>query len=210
MAQVADQKLALTPYTVTTKKWSQYANGLSSPGAINTLTGSMGVVVSNDGGLAFRHTDANLPGRCDSVATRTGCVNTDYLSSIVYDPAVAPKIKEVASHVFDAQRALPGHWGNLNFNAMTRTTNQSIIDANRRKACPSNTADDVGSCDEFSLASTYQGASRVASGNYSTRTVTPESNSSQGGIMSSYYTSQRILDGDPFGLVAIKDGQSSW
>lgn len=207
---VAPPELSLTPGNVTTKTWSQYANNLTSKGSINTLTGVLGVTITNSAGRPWSGTEAKLVGRCDSVATRTGCVNTDYSSAVVYDPAVNPRIKQVADHVYDAQQSLPSRWGNPDYNWLTRTTSQSVIDANRRTACPSNTADDVGTCDEFSLASTYQGASRVAANNYSTRTVSAESNNSQGGIMSSYYTSQRILDGDRFALTAIKNGVSSW
>ncbi|MFI9452566.1 LGFP repeat-containing protein [Amycolatopsis sp. NPDC052450] len=202
------KEVPLTPNTTVEHTWNQYANNLGTAGAIEKFTGLIGITLKNAGGLTWSHTDASLDARCDHATIRTGCVNPTAMTAVVYDPVKNPAIAAVSQHVFDAQASLPSHWGNPQYNYLTRTTNQAIIDANRDKACP---AGSPVSCDEFALASTYQGASRVAANDYSTRTVPKVSNDSQGGIMSNYYNSTRILDGDQFGVVAVLlDGRQSW
>ncbi|WP_425548992.1 NucA/NucB deoxyribonuclease domain-containing protein [Actinomadura meridiana] len=67
------------------------------------------------------------------------------------------------------------------------------------------------SCDEWPMASTYQGASRVPATDWHAKTVLAQSNNSQGGITGAFYRANRILDGDSFWVRAIlPDGRSSW
>lgn len=81
-------------------------------------------------------------------------------------------------------------------NPLTRATNPSTINANRNAAC----ANVAPSCDEYPMASTYQGAGFQP--DFSTASVPASANSSQGGILSQFYGTNRVLDGDPFWVSA--------
>lgn len=111
--------------------------------------------------------------------------------------------------VFKAEASLPSHWGNPNYSnsAISRTTSQTLIDRNRNTAC-------VGvapACDEYPMASTYQGASRSAREDWSAVTVPDSANDSQGGVMSVFYQHDRVLGGDFYYVLAVRaDGSQSW
>jgi hypothetical protein len=61
------------------------------------------------------------------------------------------------------------------------------------------------------MASTYQGASRSAPGNWSAVTVPDAANDSQGGVMRTFYDHDRVLDGDFYYVLAVRDdGSQSW
>ena len=111
-----------------------------------------------------------------------------------YDPAANPLVKEVANHVARAQAG--GKPGAPNSGRpLHRITDPDQIKANMRAACGSV---DTGtlSCDEYPLASSREGGAGA-----STEAVPLASNNSQGGIMSSFYQAQRVLDQD----VAVPD-----
>jgi hypothetical protein len=104
---------------------------------------------------------------------------------------------------------------------LTRTMNQSIIDANRATSCPWWLPRPEGkSCDEYPFASTLEGAAsrphlgRTFSGcsldgifplgypgqgeGWSACMIDARQNSSGGGLLGAFYTRERILDGDQF------------
>jgi hypothetical protein len=156
-------------------------------------------------------------GRCENIVVSTaGCINPEEYSFVVYDSTRYPLVTEVAQHVYDSQQrgvlGLPSKWGRPGVgNLVSRTTSKAVIDANRAVACPVSPPDPLLECDEFSLAATYEGASRVAPGDWSARTVPAKSNSSQGGLTGFYFGSYRVSDGDYFYILAIlPDGRDSW
>jgi hypothetical protein len=77
------------------------------------------------------------------------------------------------------------------------------------RPCGNATVPPGDSCDEFPLASTHQGA--AFNTDYSIAIVPSSANSSQGGIMSNFYSSNRVIDGDLFLVKAIlPSGAASW
>ncbi|WP_139279783.1 NucA/NucB deoxyribonuclease domain-containing protein [Rhodococcoides yunnanense] len=150
----------------------------------------------------------DLEGRCDTMNVGAACVNNKAFAGVLFSPLTNPTIKTVSEHVFDAQTDLPGNPGAFPNSPLTRLTDETTIDANRNTACP-NPPGAPFSCDEYPMASTYQGAS--LSSNYSTRTVLKSANDSQGGKMSAAYNMMRLLDGDAFFVMAQReDGTFSW
>lgn len=88
-------------------------------------------------------------------------------------------------------------------------TRQADINANRAAACRGLTVPTGDSCDEFPLASTYEGAAFQS--DFSAVPVPASANSSQGGLTGAFYTSNRVVDGDAFYVRAIlPDGTASW
>ncbi|WP_427168916.1 NucA/NucB deoxyribonuclease domain-containing protein (plasmid) [Streptomyces sp. C1-1] len=78
---------------------------------------------------------------------------------------------ELAKHVEYAQNTknLPGKHGTRRY--LTRLTNKEKITGNRRKACPSSLERPPGKqCDEYPMASTWQGAD-TGGGNFSRRMI---------------------------------------
>lgn len=157
-------------------------------------------------------------GWCDNIISQfpAGCVNPQEYSFVVYDSTAYPKVAPVAQHVYDSQQpgvlGLPSKWGRPGIGKIvSRTTSQQKQDANRAVACPVSPPDPLEQCDEFSLASTNQGAAYVAAGDWSARPVPASANSSQGGLNSAYYNEYRVADGDEFYILAIlPDGRDSW
>lgn len=94
---------------------------------------------------------------------------------------------------------------------LTRTLDENLQKANRAVACPDGWATPPKECDEYPMAATRQGASKVAPGDWSRREVASEANSSQGGLMSYAFLTGRILENDPFLVLAVRpDGRTSW
>lgn len=141
-----------------------------------------------------------------------GCV-IDWAPTPVlyYDSRSNPLVAPVAQHIYDAQHYLLfTPWGEPGY-PLTRDANPSDRDKSNQIACgdfvPSDSVNT--SCDEYPLASTYQGA--LFQPDYSTRGVPTNANSSQGGLTIQFYLSQRILNGDPFYVDPIlSDGTYSW
>jgi hypothetical protein len=151
----------------------------------------------------------SLTYRCDDeVAAYPGCVvpsYTPYLTTMTSLPAIAANIASI-------QAAGPHHYGSPNYAPaypLHRTTNWTIINANNRIACPqklkpldpSAYIPPSGSCDEYPFATTMEGASQTAKPDWGTALVPPAQQNSQGGYISSFYQSNRILDGDAFWVV---------
>jgi hypothetical protein len=115
----------------------------------------------------------------------TGLKAQTYLPTLTFSRS---RIPNIASHIASAQsRGFPS--------ILTRTTNSTLIDRNRREACrnfvpqaPPNT-----SCDEYPFASTYEGGAGS-----SIRAVPLTEQNIQGGIISSFYRNNSIRDGSRF------------
>lgn len=157
--------------------------------------------------------------RCDNkTAGRTdpGCVVPWYASAVYYSQATNP---DLASHVSRAQASgLPG----ATFEApLTRTTDPAVNQTNRDRACGYAPSVTGKSCDEYPVASSEQGLSaggtrRTFDGcgfpgiqagqgptGVSVCMITASENSSQGGLHSAMYRSERVLQDDPFRVVVI-------
>ncbi|GHH29554.1 hypothetical protein GCM10018780_87760 [Streptomyces lanatus] len=139
-----------------------------------------------------------------------------YASAVYYSRAANP---ELASHVSRAQASgLPG----ATFEApLTRTTDPAVNQDNRDKACGDAPSVTGKSCDEYPVASSYQGLSaggtrRTFDGcgfpgipagqgptGVSVCMINATENSSQGGLHSAMYRSERVLDKDPFRVEVI-------
>lgn len=80
--------------------------------------------------------------------------------------------------------------------------------ANTRAACAHVVTGPGQSCDEFPLASTFQGAAFQPV--FSAVAVPASANSSQGGITGTIYSSNRVIDDDAFYvLAALPNGTRS-
>jgi len=214
------EPIALEPETSTVHAWDQSDNGdvRVIANSVDDLTGFIGVVLdleapSNPVTIDDASIDT-LWGRCDNIVGESDCVDPFGPIAVAFDATTNPAIGPVADHVFQAEAALPSHWGNPNFGdsaALTRDMSQADQDANRAVACPSGQTPPGQSCDEYPMASTHQGAAFSAPGDWSIAFVTPGANDSQGGVLSSFYRFFHVLDGDEFFVLAVRaDGSSSW
>jgi hypothetical protein len=175
-------------------------------GSILNLTTPAGVAQANDAAAG------TLWGRCDSVFTPAACVDEYGPIYVAFDATQTPAVGPAANHIYTAEANLPSHWGNpVTGQPIQHAINSAIETANRNKACPSGQTPTGQSCDEYPMASTYQGASRVAAGDWSIAYVPIAANSSQGATLNNFYSDDRVVDGDPFYVLAVRsDGSSSW
>ncbi|MEU4217321.1 hypothetical protein [Actinoplanes sp. NPDC026623] len=153
----------------------------------------------------------NAVGANGSRPARVGCVVPWFPAQVLYSRSSYPAL---AAHVSQAQGSgLPGTgFANpLNRNVDTATTN-----LNRSRACGDAPSISGKSCDEYPLASTYQGLAfggtrRTFAGcNINAPTnvtgpigasacmITASENNAQGGVMAKFYYDYRVLGGDPF------------
>lgn len=126
------------------------------------------------------------PVRCDNViSANVGCVNPRF-RPVLYSMNSLPNIK--ANILNQMAKGAPS-W-------LTRLTDPTQIAANRNVFCPPSIPRPAGkSCDEYPFASSYEGGGS-SPGGYA---MVPESeNNSQGGLLSSFYSSNRVLDGDGY------------
>ncbi|MFI0366640.1 NucA/NucB deoxyribonuclease domain-containing protein [Actinomadura sp. 1N219] len=175
------------------------------------------IVVVDNG--SYNTEGENLTGRCDNndgpVRRNRGCVNQHFITTLTYDEREYPAVGPVAEHIYDRQvdvskggHPLPSRWGVPAYgNFLNRTQDEDVEADNRRVACQNVPP----SCDEWPLATTYQGAAQVPPNDWSARTVPDSANSSQGAITGAFYRTERMLDGDAFWVrVILKDGRASW
>jgi hypothetical protein len=210
-----------------TRTFTQQATGgpAQFPDADLGLGGILGLVLDvtpiaiPDDKILFEDGEFNgTYGYCDNVIAPAGCINPTEYSFVIYDSRSTsyPKVAPVAQHVYDSQQpgvlGLPSKWGRPGIGyTVTRTTSDIKIKANRAVSCPVSPADPLLTCDEFSLASTNEGAAYVAPNDWSSRDVPKSANDSQGGLNSTYNQAYRIADGDEFYILAIlPDGRDSW
>ena len=161
--------------------------------------------------------------RCDNAAggylhnpVRPGCVVPWYAASVVYSQSRYPSL---SSHVSRAQASgLPGR---SYLDPLYRSTDPQDESTNRSLACGDAPSVPAKSCDEYPLATTYNGlryggTRRTFDGSQkinaptgvtgrtgaSACMITATENSAQGGLMSGFYYNFRVLDTDTF-LVEI-------
>ncbi len=212
--------IALEPLTTTTWTWDQSDNGnaVTIANSVDNLTGFIGVVLDlNAPGNPVLVDDSagnTLWGRCDNVISPADCVDPNGPMFVAFDATTNPLIGPVADHVYNAEAALPSHWGNPNYGdsaGLTRDMNDNDINANRDVACPAGQTPPGMSCDEYPMATTHQGAAFSAPGDWSIAYVPPSANNSQGGVLENFYAFYHVLDGDEYFVQAIRsDGSSSW
>lgn len=207
-------------------------NSTIADNTVDDLTHFMGIefTVPNffwfDNGDVFDSGDSDrtLAGRCDSdqdlgdisdtdsapaaATTPPGCVDPRFTPVLVFDTTTNPKVGPVADHVFAAQRAIPSKYGvKGQGQPLTRDTNMNDRRMNRSVAC----AGIAPSCDEYPLASSHEGCAFIAPADCSAVTVPNTANQSQGGLTSTFYSSNRVVEGDPFWVKAVlADGSTSW
>jgi deoxyribonuclease NucA/NucB len=209
----------LTPYTTWTNQWTESDTGNVSTTAssTDTLDNYLGVWFSGLGPAGYPAWSGGdygdgLYGRCDNIArTIAGCVDEDFIPTVVYDATKYPLVQPVAQHIYDAEQIVGGldpTWGTPLF-PLTRDMNPADKLANYQAACGGVTIPSGDSCDEYPMASTYQGASLQSA--YSIAIVPISANKSQGGITNRYYRHYRLIDSDPFYVLAIlSNGTQSW
>jgi len=158
--------------------------------------------------------------RCDNAVgangfrpARVGCVVPWYASAAGYSQSSYPSL---AGHVSRAQASgLPG----ATFaDPLWRNTDTTITNTNRSLACGDAPSIAGKSCDEYPLASTYNGLAfggtrrtfpgcniNAPSGTgpigASACMITASENSAQGAIMAAFYYDERVLDIDPYRIL---------
>jgi hypothetical protein len=153
----------------------------------------------------------NATGANGSRPARVGCVVPWFPALVLYSQSSYPSL---ASHVSRAQGSgLPG----ATFaDPLIRNVDTATINLNRSRACGDAPSIAGKSCDEYPLATTYQGLAfggtrRTFAGcNINAPTgvtgptgasacmITNTENSAQGGVMAAFYYNNRVLGGDPF------------
>ncbi|WIN00049.1 DNRLRE domain-containing protein [Actinoplanes oblitus] len=156
--------------------------------------------------------DQALKGYPESV----GCVVPSVVPTMTYSRT--GKFPELAKHIYNAQNSgLPGKYPNGS--PLTKLNSSSKSDSNRLKACPSKYPRPSGkSCDEYPMASTYQGAalnggsgrtfgtcgvsgvSTQATGasGWSLCMINAKQNSVGGRALQTFYSQQRLMNADKF------------
>jgi hypothetical protein len=166
-----------------------------------------------------------------------GCVMWDPISVFVLDGAKDRKVVRTAQHVRKAldtpqatdpvapagqTKSIPGRYnpndptcsrGAYESGCLWRTTNKSLTDKNRdeaQKACRRVKGGDwrkPDSCDEYPMASTYQGVSRAGI-NYSISLHDYDDNCAAGRRLKNFYVYNRVLDMDPYWVWATLPGET--
>jgi len=223
------QPVDITPHSTSVFEWTEQDAGPASTtaGSDTILSGTLGVVwdvTAPVPGIAIDVPNAavgspttGLDGRCDTIATRTdGCVNDLFIPTLTYNSRSNPLVGPVARHIYTAQTATPANgglktkWGvPASGEPLNRDMSASDQRANRRAACSKVRLRPGTSCDEYPLATTYEGA--AFNSDFSVFVVPTSANDSQGGITGSFYGSNRVIDDDAFWVRAIlPNGTASW
>jgi hypothetical protein len=208
---------ALSPFLTIRDGEAFFDTTATAPGAVGNCTTTWDLTFTVPAHVPATMSVSMSEIRCDNAVgangfrpARVGCVVPWYPSAVTYSSSGTPTL---ASHVSQAQGSgLPGS----GFAApLYRTTNQGIIDANRNLACGDAPSIAGLSCDEYPLASTYNGLAfggsrRTFSGcninapagsgpsGASACMINQADNNSQGGTMAAFYYDWRVLDADPF------------
>lgn len=218
------QSVTVLPSSTQEFGWTEYDDGPSATTAKsdNYLDSYLGVTWEFDIVPSSPVNDTTeLSGRCDTIVSATdGCVDEYYTPTVTYNSLTNPLVAPVAQHIYNAQSGIPANgglsiaWGvPSNYNStgkpLNRDMNSADQDANNKAACAKVVVPTGDSCDEFPLASTYQGAAFQSV--YSAVPVLASANSSQGGITGQFYLNNRVNDDDPFYVDAIlANGTPSW
>lgn len=211
------QQVAVVPGLTYNFGWTETDAGAASLGVagqqdiLNATLGVVWLIVADEQSTELDDIGA-LAVRCDTIAipTTPGCVDQAFTPTLTYNSLTNPLVGPVAQHIYDAQRTLVTAWGVPssvfpNGAPLTRDMNPADITANRTAAC----SGVAPSCDEYPMASTHQGAAFNI--DFSTATVPPAANNSQGGLTRAFYRANRVIDPDPFYVdVILPNGTASW
>jgi hypothetical protein len=145
--------------------------------------------------------DSPLSYRCDDElpGQGAGCIFPKYtptLTSMTSLPAIAANIRRI-------QNKGPGHYGRPGSgHPLHRLVNPKKQRANYNAVCSRRV---VGpppkpglSCDEYPFRSTQEGGTALSKANRGTAWVPKKQQDSQGGLIRSFYYSNRVLNDDPF------------
>jgi hypothetical protein len=215
------QAVSIAPGGIYSFEWDEADTGASAttPNTDNILDPYLGVTweISNTAQPTTGVDVGYLAGRCDTmvITTTDGCVDEGFTPTVVYDATLNPLVEDVALHIDNAQNTLSTAWGvptyiKSNGHVLNRDMNSADQTANNRVACASVvTIPGQTNCDEFPLATTYQGAAFQPV--WSAVAVPVTANSSQGGITNAFYKGNRVIDDDAFYVLAIlSNGSISW
>jgi hypothetical protein len=213
------QPVTITPGSRHSYAWTESDEGASSisAGKDSVLNPSLGVLwedISTSPATSAIDT-GGLHGRCDTiVSTKDGCVNQAFTPTVTFSAVKTPKVAPVAQHIFTAQHTLSIAWGvpaqfSTRGRVLTRDTSAADQRANNAAACAKVTLKAGQNCDEFPMATTFQGAHFQPV--FSAVPVAMAANSSQGGTLKGFYAGNRVLNHDPFYVKAIlANGSASW
>lgn len=186
-------------------------------GAIGNCTTTWNLVFNTPGYPSTTASSSMSDIDCDNATgangarpARVGCVVWWYPATVYYSRSSYPSL---ASHVSRAQGS--GLPGTTFANPLNRNTT-ATANTNRTLACGDAPSISGKSCDEYPLASTYQGLAyggsrRTFTGcnikaptgvtgptGASACMITASENNAQGGIMAAFNYDNRVLNGDPF------------
>ena len=193
-----------TPYT--------HAFTVSSAGRGTDTTGQAPVVTivnpdATDQAAPVR-LDSLGPARCDSDPllrqfgkSTSGCVFKDVAAS--YDVYLTGHGEDqVASNVERGQQAKSLHFGWYGHGRVLFRAPPPVAAKNRQVACGKTTYRKPFSCDEYPFAATYQGAFYFPSQSVTMKVLGTE-NSTEGGLRSAMYVSERLLYGDSYWVFVV-------
>ena len=220
------EPITLSPGSLTRKWYTQLSAAMPTNNIITNLYGNLctALLVNTPAGqiTLVDHAGNTLWGRCDVgsfsfgstiISNRygAGCVDDLGLSLVLYSTPDNPSVGPVAAHVYDAIRALPSHWGSPFGSPLNRLMDPVAVGNNRAISCSGVISPPGFSCDEYPLATTYQGGNGASADDRSTRVVPQTANNSQGGLTSGYYDYYRVVNSDPFFVQAVlADGSTAW
>jgi hypothetical protein len=148
------------------------------------------------------------PARCDSDPllrqfgkSTSGCVFKDVAAS--YDVYLTGHGEDqVAQNVEKGQQAKSLHFGWYGHGRALFRAPPSAAAKNRQAACGKRSYKKPYSCDEYPFAATYQGAFYFPSQNVTMKVLGTE-NSTEGGLRSAMYVSERLLYGDSYWVFVL-------
>ncbi|QDY11198.1 hypothetical protein FJK98_32030 [Micromonospora sp. HM134] len=206
-----------------------FKSTVSSPGEVATMKGTFKYRFYNpswngSGGSTTELVASYPTIRCDNAVpgqSIPGCIFPDWPG--IYTYSLTGPFAELAKHINQAQQSgLPGAYPATGPNTarLRRLINKGSQQANRALACPATWSRPPGkSCDEYPMASTYQGAATgggtgrtfswcsvtalptgvTGSTGWSSCMIDANHNSLGGSDLDTYlYRDQRILDSDTF------------
>lgn len=151
--------------------------------------------------------------RCDSASYlgSNGACIFDRVRGNFHLSKSDPLANEAAKHIDDALRrrsnVYPGKGTAIpaTLSRMISAKGQAANNAKARASCKKKTPKKPAGkdCDEYPFKSTNQGAAK-ANGKYSVRYITSKDNQRAGSRLGSWYKTDRILDGDVFGVTIDK------
>jgi hypothetical protein len=138
--------------------------------------------------------------RCDfAIGSTAGCVFTAFtpvMTSMLQLPHIRANIHRIQSGGGHYGRQGSGH-------PLRHTTNKALQIKNNAFLCPRSLRRPPGmQCDEYPFASTREGGSALPANSRGRAFVPAGEQRRQGGLINSFYSGNRVLDGDPFWVQA--------